>query len=205
MAAAVRAASTAVAGPSPLASGSGVETAVVRMFGITAGLVYEPDAGEVHRRSAHAEQPDALPLAFLDVLMDLPVDQSVSLQDLNERQRRGLRTAPPPIVDADRRQVTRRAVAPVRTLFALVTAKDWKTGLQRAGRFAPFCAKAVLVRELPEDSSDFLMRASFFGAGVCVFDGHKLDMIVEPRPYVRKRHTPAHWWFEEEVYAQVRG
>jgi len=204
MAAAVRAASTTVGGAAPFAGPSGVETAVVRMFGSTVGLVYEPDTVEVPRRAVHADQPDAPSMAFLDALMNLPVDQPVALRDLTQTQQQLLRAAPPLTVDVDRHHVTRLAVAPVRTRFALVAAKDWATGLKRAGRFAPFCAKALLLRELPADSSDLLMRASFYGTGVCVFDGHELDMVVEPRTYVRKRHTPAHWWFEEEVYAQIR-
>jgi len=28
-------------------------------------------------------------------------------------------------------------------------------------------------------------------------------MLVTPRPYVRKRHTPAQWWFAEEAYRQL--
>ncbi|MCK2241839.1 MULTISPECIES: hypothetical protein [unclassified Crossiella] len=204
MAAAVRAASTTVAGSVPLADASRVETAVVRMFGFTVGLVYEPDAVEVPRRAGYADQPDAPSMAFLDTLMNLPVDQPVALRDLTERQRQHLRAAPPLTVEVDRHHVTRLAVAPVRTRFALVAAKDWATGLKRAGRFTPFCAKALVLRALPADSSDLLMRASFYGTGVCVFDGHELDMVVEPCRYVRKRHTPAHWWFEEEVYARIR-
>jgi hypothetical protein len=205
MAAAVRAASTTVAGSTHPAARSSIETAVVRIFGFTAGLVYEPDTVEVLRRASRAGRSDAPTMAFLDALMTLPVEQPVALCDLTERQRRLFLAAPPLTVDVDRHHVTRLAVAPVRTRLALVAARDWADGLKRADRFAPFCARAVLLRELPPDNSELLMRASFYGTGVCVFDGRRLDMVVEPRPYIRKRHTPAHWWFEEEVFAQIRG
>jgi len=31
----------------------------------------------------------------------------------------------------------------------------------------------------------------------------QLRMLITPRPYVRRRHTPAQWWFAEDAYRQI--
>lgn len=204
LAAAVRAASSAAAGSASQKDPACTETAVVRMFSHLVGLSYEPDAVEISRRVALGEQAPVPSLALLDALMSLPVDQPVAVGDLTTRQRQLLRDAPPGAVDVDQHHVTRRAVAPLRPRFALVAAKDWDSGLKRVGQFAPHCERAVLLRELPRDSADLLMRASFYGTGVCVLRGDELEMVVEPSSYVRVRHTPAHWWFAEEAHAQIK-
>lgn len=46
-------------------------------------------------------------------------------------------------------------------------------------------------------------QASFFGTGVCMVIAGLPRMLVEPRPYVAVRHTPARWWFAEEVFRRV--
>jgi hypothetical protein len=87
--------------------------------------------------------------------------------------------------------------------FAMVAATDWRVGLKRAGQFAPFCARAMLLPAPPANSGDLEAQASYFGIGVCLFVKRQLRMLVEPRPYARRRHTPALWWFAEEAYRQI--
>lgn len=202
LAAAVRAATGTDGAAAAALDLRGTSVAVVRMFGSRAGIAYVEDAAEVRRRSSHGSRSALPSLALLDVLMNLPVGQEVASRALTAGQRKLLRAAPSGTVEFEHEQVIRRAVAPVSARLALVAAKDWKVGLERAGRFAPFCARAVLLSSMPPNHDDVLMEASFYGAGVCVYARGKLTMLVEPQPYVRRRHTPAQWRFAEELYAQ---
>ncbi|TQM83047.1 hypothetical protein FHX81_5460 [Saccharothrix saharensis] len=184
------------------AGGPTAGTTPVRMFGSTAAVNYQLINAEVRRRDGRRAVP-APGQDVLDVLMGLPVGLPVPADSLTDRERRLLGRAPQGAVDRDGEHVVRRAVAPLTARFAVVTARDWKIGLKRADRFAPFCERAVLLPALPQDADDLFVRASFSGCGVCVFSGKQLDMVVEPRRYVRRRHTPAQWWFAEEVFAQL--
>lgn len=177
-------------------------TAPVRMFGSTAAVNYQLIDAEVARRGGRRAVP-APGQDVLDVLMGLPVGLSVPVDSLTGRERKLLGRAPQGAVDRDDEHVVRRAVAPLMARFAVVAARDWKVGLKRADRFAPFCERAILLPALPTDVDDLRVRSSFSGCGVCVFVDKRLEMVVEPRPYVRRRHTPAQWWFAEEVFAQL--
>lgn len=179
-------------------------TASVRIFGSLAAVNYElNDAEAARRREWRATRIPGLDV--LDVLMGLPIGSPVTVDSLTDRERKLLSRAPQSAVDHDDQHVVRRAVAPLTARFAVVAARDWKVGLKRADRFAPFCERAVLLPALPADVDDLRVRASFSGCGVCVFVGKRLEMVVEPRAYVRRRHTPAQWWFAEEVFAQLSG
>lgn len=179
-----------------------VGTASVRMFGSAAAVNYQLNDVEIARRAERRAVP-VLGLDVLDVLMGLPVGMPVMVGSLTERERTLLSRAPQGVVEHDDEQVVRRIVAPLTARFAVVAARDWKVGLKRADRFAPFCERAILLPALPSDFDDLRVRASFTGCGVCVFVGKRFEMVVEPRAYVRRRHTPAQWWFAEEVFAQL--
>lgn len=204
LAAAVRAATSTVSTSGMRADLCGAEAGVVTMFGSTAGLVYDLDEIEVHRRASFAEPTQVPSLPLLDTLMSLPVDQEVALEDLTDRQRQLLRDAPAGVVEVGHEHVVRRAVVPISVRLAVVAANDWVSGLKRADRFGPFCARAVLLPRMPHDSPDLMMNAAFYGTGVCVLVDRALHMAVEPRPYVRRRHTPSHWRFAEDAYAQIK-
>jgi hypothetical protein len=199
---AVRAATSTsvfVDGPTGLA---GCRSGLVRMFGSVAGVVYRTDEAEVARRRVQKVEP-LIELDVLDGLMGLPVGVPVAVVDLTERECARLRRIPHGAVEHDGDLVVRRAVAPLSVHFALVGARDWRVGLTRAGRFAPYCARAVLLPAAQAEWGDVRAQASFFGIGVCVFAEGQLRVLVEPRPYVRMRHTPAQWWFVEETYRQI--
>ncbi|MFC6091535.1 hypothetical protein [Saccharothrix lopnurensis] len=201
LAAAVRAAK------STSATGSSRDTrlarsAIVTLFGSVAGLVYELDEVEASRRATEQFSP-LTDLAVLDVLMGMPAGLPVALEDLTERERGILRRCPPGAVDVEGGHLVRRAVPPLSVHLAVVTARDWKVGLRRAGRFAPFCTRMVLLPTVPGDPSELDVRASFYGCGVAVLDGQRLEVLVEPGQYTRRRHTPAQWRFAEQVYAEI--
>lgn len=203
LAAAVRAAKSTVTTSEMRGDLCGAEAGIVTMYGSRAGLVYDLDEVEAHRRASFAEPAQVPSLPLLDTLMSLPVDQEVVLEDLTDRQRQLLQRAPAGAVEVGRKHVVRRAVAPISVRLALVAANDWASGLKRADRFGPFCARAVLLPRMPDDSTDLMMNAAFYGTGVCVLVDRALHMVVEPRQYVRRRHTPSHWRFAEDAYSQL--
>jgi hypothetical protein len=177
-------------------------SAVVRIFGAAAGVAYLPDQTETARRGTVGLGP-ITQRDVLDVLMGLPVGLPVAAQAVTKRERRLLRRAPHGAVENDADHLVRRAVAPVSVRFAVVGARTWWEGLTKVGRFAPFCARAMLLSALPADLDDARMQASFYGIGICVFAAGTLRMLAEPEPYIRLRHTSAQWWFAEEIYRQV--
>ncbi|ONM46284.1 hypothetical protein B0T44_18790 [Nocardia donostiensis] len=177
-------------------------TAVVRMLDATVGVAFLPDPAEIARRRTIGL--GALPqMDLLDTLMGLPAGLPVSVHDLTERERRLFRRVPAGVIDVADGLYTRRAVPPVTAQFVVVATRTWKDGLRSAGKFAPFCSRAVLLRSIPEDLDDARMQASFFGVGMCVFASGELKMLTDPQPYVRQRQSCGQWWFAEELYEKV--
>lgn len=181
---------------------AGGKSALLQTFGTLAGVAYQPDQAEVARRRAHGVG-SFTEIEILDALMGLPIGLSISWNELTNAERSLLDRAPSGAIERRSGQIVRRAVAPVSVLFAVVAANDWHAGLRRAGQFAPFCTRAMLLPTLPADWEDARTQASYFGIGVCLFVDAQLRMLVTPRAYVRKRHTPAQWWFAEEAYRQI--
>ena len=202
LASAVHAATTASEAVDLGAELAGGKSALLRTFGTLAGVVYRPNRAEVARRRAHGVG-SFTEIEMLDALMGLPVGLPLSRYELTNAERSLVDRAPSGAMERRGGQVVRRAVAPLSVLFAVVAANDWHVGLRRAGQFAPFCARAMLLPALPADWEDASTQASYFGIGVCMFVDAQLRMLVPPRPYVRKRHTPAQWWFAEEAYRQI--
>jgi hypothetical protein len=175
---------------------------LVRMFGTSAGVAYRPNQAEIVRRQV-SRLGSLTELDVLDGLLGLPVGLPVALCELTGTERAFVERVPAGAVELHGGRVVRRAVAPVSVQFAVVAAQNWRVGLKRAGQFAPFCARAMLLPARPGDWTDAQAQASYYGVGVCMIVDARLRMIVEPRPYVRSRHTPAQWWFAEEAYRQI--
>jgi hypothetical protein len=175
---------------------------VVRMFGTAAGVAYRLDHAEVARRREH--QLGALTdLDVLDALMGLPVGMPVEQSSLTKAERALVDRLPAGVVEHRGEQLVRLAAAPLSVQSAVVAARNWKTGLKQAGRFAPFCVRAILLPAVPADVSELQTQASFFGVGVGVSVEGQMQLLVEPAPYEQTRHTPAQWWFAEEAYRQI--
>lgn len=141
----------------------------------------------------------------LDHLMALPAGLPVPVAELTKEQRAYVRRAPAAICTIQDGQVTRHAIRPCRVTLATVrSATACKTALDSASRFAPFCARRVIVKRLSKNAFariNDLAEFDFYGIGIILekSDG-SVETVVEPRPWRPKRHTPAGWWFAERAY-----
>jgi len=184
---------------SPDVSGDEVRRAVMPVLGTEALVCYQVDEGE-HTRRLHARAGAISSPDVLELLLGLPVAMPVPVSSLTLREREALRAVPAGAVSVDAGGATRHAVAPVTVRLALVVAPSWRHGLEVAGRFAPFCARAMVLRRPPSDVDEMRLQADFYGVGVIVVDDAECDVLVEPAPFQRVRFTAASWWFLEQVY-----
>ncbi|WP_063748995.1 hypothetical protein [Streptomyces sp. NRRL B-24484] len=187
----------------PLVSAD-TEGAVLPVLGTRALVLHRIDAAEhARRRTADAERLDGF--AALECLLALPVDLPVPVDSLGSRERAVLRRLPRGAAEFDGGTVTRRAVRPLAVDLAVVRAADWRTGLERAGRFAPFCSRAVLLDRLPGPELDAaVMDASFYGIGVLLSGPDGIRSVLAPAEYRPQRHTAAAWHFAEGLYERLR-
>jgi hypothetical protein len=185
------------------ASFAGRRNAAVWIQGTRAVLSFHLNRQECERRAEAGlgaiTSPD-----ILSVLLGLPVEQFVSYQALTSAERVALRTVPRGATSMYENGVIRRMIPPLEVALALVPVVSWRIGLERAARFAPFCARAMVLRTLPRDPSELLMEADFYGIGVIVAAcDAEPDVLIEPALFRQKRSTVAGWRFLEEVYRQV--
>lgn len=179
------------------------QTQVASLQGVEALFFYRPDTAEhTRRRRTAAARLDRM--AALETLLTLPVGVPVPFAVLDAGQRRAVRALPAGCVDRDRTSVTRRAVRPVHVDLAVVRAAGWRQGLEDAGRFAPFCRRAMLLTRRPARLEEKLAEADFYGIGVFVAAGDGVEMVLEPALYRPLRHTAAAWCFVEELYQGLR-
>ena len=199
----VEAFTAAACAASPGGRRSGVERAVMPLMGAEALICYRLDAGE-HARRQRAGAGAISSADVLELLLGLPVAAPVPVASLTCRERAALDRAPHGAVSVCCGEVTRFAVAPVAVELALVAAGNWRAGLGVAGRFAPFCARAVVLSRRPANLADVQMEAGFYGVGVIMVEDQSAEILVEPAPFRRRRVTAAGWRFVEEVYRLAR-
>jgi hypothetical protein len=173
------------------------------IMGTEALICYKFDDGE-HARRRRAGAGTISSADVLELLLGLPIAMPVQVASLTRRERAALRLAPRGAISVSDGQVTRHALAPVVVELALVAACTWRDGLEVAGRFTPFCARAMVLRRRPADLADVLLQAGFYGVGVIVVDDQSTEVLVGPAPFQRLRFNAAGWRFLEEVYRTVR-
>lgn len=140
----------------------------------------------------------------LEALMNLPVGENVPRSSLSPALLHELRRLPAGAATADRLNVTRLAVRPLRAGLIVAQAKTFRVGLHAASQFAPFSRRAMLLEKVPQKLDEKLFEADFWGVGVMVPDGNDgVRMLLEPAPWRAIRHTTAGWCFAEEVYRKV--
>ena len=74
----------------------------------------------------------------LRLLLGLPLGEPVPCAALTRAECSALRAAPQGVVSFDDSCVIRHLVPPLEVALTLVPARSWRSGLEQAGRFAPF-------------------------------------------------------------------
>lgn len=187
----------------PYAANEHVSVGRVRVFGTRVWMVYRRDAAEWQRRKRH--NLDALvDLDLLDMLMDLPAGLPVPLRSLQSPERQLLSRVPPGALVRGGQSVTRLIVPPVTPLLAIVPDREWDRAAETASRFAVYCARMVLLPQMPQNANMMLSEASLYGIGVAAGDSHQAEVVLEPEPVTDLQPTPAWWAFSEKIYDQLR-
>lgn len=177
------------------------EVARVRVLGETVAVAYVLDEGEDRRRRA-VGLGSVVRHDQLDVLLGLPAELPVPSHELSHAEARLLTELPPGCVEQLGDQVIRRAVPPLRAELVVAAAQDWRRGLDRLSSFEPFCSRALVLRDAPEEEAELAAEASFYGTGVVVAN-RGWQALVTPEPFVKRFHKPAGWWFAEEIYRRL--
>ncbi|WP_344907885.1 hypothetical protein [Actinomadura meridiana] len=142
----------------------------------------------------------------LRLLIALPLGERVWSGVLTSADRRRLRRLGDGSVVSEGPELLRLAVPAVEAGIALVAAGSWRQGLEAAGRFTPFCVRAIVLRRKPRDMEALRLEADFYGIGVIVADGFGQDgpsVLVPPAPFVRERVSVGGWLFLEQLYATI--
>lgn len=169
--------------------------------GATLHLVVDP-AEHQRRQTAGIGPVTGHGFGGLDHLMALPASLPVSVGSLTPEQQKYVRRAPAAICSISDGQVTRHAIRACRVTLATVRSTTaCKTALDSASRFAPFCARSVVVTRQPR-MVETLTEFDFYGIGIVLqYPNGSTETLVEPAPWIPMRHTPAAWWFAERAYA----
>lgn len=178
------------------------ELAPVEAFGTQAVVAYRYDVRERERRAAEGMPPLTRP-DVLNLLMALPLGEPVPASSLSEREQSVLKVLPKGAAVRGNGLVTRRAAQPVHVDMAFVSGRSWESAMEKAERFTPFCSRTVVVDGALRRKDDAVMRADFYGIGLLAVHGDMVEIVVPPRPFVRRRHTVAGWKFLEDVHRQL--
>ncbi|MBL7493689.1 hypothetical protein I6A60_35020 [Frankia sp. AgB1.9] len=171
------------------------------VLGVNAAVFYELDEQEDARR----ERDSAAAITdvdVLDLLLCLPIGESVRIDDLGGRRRRALAKIPTGCVEFGWDTVIRQARPPLTPSLAIVGGNgSFRRKLELAGRFAPFCPKAIVIDRAPRDLTAACFDADFYGVGLIVASGGSdVEALVAPQVHWPRRVVPRTWWFTEEIY-----
>jgi hypothetical protein len=171
------------------------------VLGVNAAVFFELDEQEDGRR----ERDGAAAITdvdVLDLLLCLPVGEVVRVADLGGRRSRALAKMPAGCVEFGQGTVIRRARPPLTASLAIIGGgASFRSKLQQAGRFAPFCPKAIVFNRAPRDLTAACFDADFYGVGLIVAEGGSdVEVLVAPQAHRPRRLVPRTWWFTEEVY-----
>jgi len=189
-------------GRSPRPAQADVHVTRARLLGTWAWIAYRADGTETRRRDRFAL--GAVPgWDLLDTLMELPAGLPVPMAALDRPARRRVAGAPPGVARIAGGQVTRDLVPAVTPLLAVVLTAEWRAGLARASRFAPYCQRIVLGPPLP-DHGQVLQTAGQLGIGVATRQASgPAQVLLEPEPVRDWAPTTAWWRFCELTWGQT--
>jgi hypothetical protein len=185
-------------GPRPASEDA--EVTRTRVLGTYAWVAFRYDRAEATRRAALGLGP-VLAWDLLDTLMELPAGLPVPAAALSPQARRRVSRAPAGVVRVVGGEVTRDLVPAVTPLLAVVTAREWGSGLARASRFAPYCRRIVIGPGFP--ASGTLAAAARLGIGVASAAHRSAEVLTEPEPVRDWQPTTAWWRFCEVLYGHA--
>ncbi|THJ74407.1 hypothetical protein [Candidatus Frankia alpina] len=168
-----------------------------------AALAGVPDSQETARRE-RIGLGAVTSVPVLAALLGLPHGLPVPVAALSDRERRALAAAPAGCVDRGPDGIVRQARPPLAPALAVVAAtRGWRAGLERAGRFAPFCARAIVLDREPRDLLAACVEADFYGVGLVLARPASLEVLVAPEPHQVRRISARSWWFAEQVHQAI--
>lgn len=170
--------------------------------GTQATIAYHLNEEERARRREHG-LTGVTRLDWLDLLMELPAGLLVPRSSLDPARQRNILRFPPGCVDLTPEGVIRRIEKPLTTRLALVTGQQWKAGLVRASRFAPYTNRALILPGVPRNLTQGAVEADFYGIGLIVNAAREPRLVVAPEICREYGHTPAGWAFVEAIYQQL--
>lgn len=143
--------------------------------------------------------------ALLRELFTLPDGVPVPAATLSEWGRQVLARAPEGVAELGNGTIVRRACSPIRVEQIVVRARDWRTGINRASEFGPFCSRVLILSSLPTGREfDLLeLEARLYGIGLIGPDSAAGEWVVPPEPFRPWRLSSGHWLFEERVFAAM--
>jgi len=181
-----------------------VQVTRVHVLDTWAWIAFRCDQPEAARRAACSLGP-VLAWDLLDTLMELPAGLPVPASALTQPARRRVCRAPAGVARVSDGQMIRDLVPAVTPLLAIITARDWASGLARASRFAPYCRRMVVGPGLPTEG-EVLRTAARLGIGVAVGGGAgAAEVLLEPVPVGDWQPTTAWWRFCEVIYGYAAG
>ncbi len=171
-----------------------------RALGAETLLCFDLDQEEHCRRRGEG-LGGVVDVGVLDLLLGLPLGRRVGHASLGGRERRAVAKAPSGCLRVGDDSVIRVARPPVNVALAVISARGWRRGLEQAGRFAPFCARTIILERAPRDLLAACVEADFYGVGLFLMNEDSgVDMLVSPEPYRAARMSARIWWFAEEAY-----
>jgi hypothetical protein len=181
-------------------AGSGldvVQTSCV-LLGQPVQLEHVPVWDELERRARYGLGA-VCDRELLGVLFALPTDLPVPRNSLTSRQLRLLRRAPEGTAEFTRRDITRRAVPPIRVRHVTLHARPTPTSLRALSVFGPFCAR-TLCATTAEISDAAVVEAQHLGIAIATPDG---ESVCRGREFRVHRHSAATWLFLEQAASAV--
>lgn len=176
----------------------GLALAAVTTCGITGDALIRVDMAEHERRTAVGLR--ALSCVTVDAMFSLPLGCLIRWDDMDPHLARFLRRLPHGIVERNEHGVRRLVVPPVKVELVVVSGSSWSPGLRRAGSFAPFARRVMLLgqhRRIPKAGPQ---EADFWGVGVWRRTTGGIVELVPPAPWRQNYFNPAGWRFRERAY-----
>lgn len=137
-------------------------------------------------------------LSVVDVLLSLPIGCSVAEDSLTAREQRILAGLPQSVIERTGGAVVRRARPPLQVDHALVSARNFRRGLEAASTFSMYSAHSMVLADGTEFAATDLAEAGYYGVGVYMA-GDRLTELVAPERLPVWPETAASWVFSEQL------